>query len=239
LAAIHHERNDLGMFAIHAAHRRLAATLSGLSDSQARQPSLLADWSVGHVVAHIALNAEAFVNVAADLSAGRFGEMYPGGVARRNADIEALSSASAEQLRTRVEAACASFETTWSALTEEQLQGEFGLVHTGSPGAPALEVPLRRLREVEIHHADAGLATFTYEDLSDAYVDRDLPGQLLGIAERLGTSIAFVDEIGITHLCGDGALGLEPIPTTRRSLLAWSFNRISPPELPSISGWQR
>ena len=226
------------MFAIHASHRRLAATLSGLTDAQARQPSLLPDWTVGHVMAHIALNAEAFVNVAADLKAGRFGEMYPGGVARRNGDIEALSSVSAEELRDRIAKACDAFEAEWDTLTDEQLQGEFGLAHSGPVAGQASDVPLRRLREVEIHHADAGLPTFTYEDWSDAYVDRDLPGQLMGVAKRLGRSISFVDETGVTHLCGDDAISLEPIATTRRALLAWLFNRATPPELPTISGWQ-
>ncbi len=227
------------MFAIHASHRRLAATLASLSDAQARQPSLLPDWTVGHVMAHIALNAEGFVNVANDLAAGRFGEMYPGGVARRNGDIEALSSASAAELRDRVAAACAAFEAVWPTLTEEQLQGEFGLTNAGPAGGVGTDVPLRRLREVEIHHADAGLTTFTYEDWSDAYVDRDLPGQLAGLPERLGYAIAFVDETGVTHLCGDGAIELEPIATTRRALLAWLFNRATPAELPTIGGWQR
>ncbi len=226
------------MFAIHASHRRLAATLAGLTDVQARQPSLLPDWSVGHVMAHIALNAEAFVNVANDLAADRFGEMYPGGVPRRNADIERLSSASAGELRTRIESSCSTFESIWPTLTDGMLQGQFGL-ERDNPAGIAVDVPLRRLREVEVHHADAGLPTFTYEDWSDAYVDRDLAVQLAGAADRLGRPIAFVDECGATHLCGDGAIDLEPIATTRRSLLGWLFNRVNPVELPPITGWQR
>jgi maleylpyruvate isomerase len=214
-------------------------SLVGLSDSQVRQPSRLADWTVGHVLAHIALNAEAFVNVANDLREGRFGEMYPGGVSRRNADIERVSASSADELRTKVAAASLQFETTWSELAADAIAvGEFAITKE-IPGAPASGIPLRRLREVEIHHADAGLSTFSFDDLSDAYVDADLSVQLEGVAERLGRSIAFVDETGTIHLCGDSAVDLEPIPTSRRALVGWLFNRLTPPELPAIGGWQR
>ena len=223
------------MFLVHASHRRLSASLVGLTDDQARQPSLLPDWTVGHVLAHIALNAEAFVNVAMDLAAGRFGVMYPGGFAGRNGDIEKYSHGSAEELRAHIERACQEFETVWPTLTGAMRQGEFGIA-VGNPAGTAIDVPLRRLREVEVHHADMGLPTFSYEDWSDGYVDLDLPVQLAGVDERLGRSVSFVDETGNMHLCGEVAIEREPIATTRRALLAWALNRARPPELPSITG---
>lgn len=226
------------MFRIHASHRRLATSLVGLTDAQLRQPSLLPDWTVGHVLAHIALNAEAFVSVAGDLAEGRFGVMYPGGVERRNADIEKFAVASAHDLCAHIDRACLQFESVWPTLSDEMLQGDFG-ISVGSPAGKGFDVPLRRLREVEVHHADAGLLTFAYSDWSDSYVDSDLPVQMKTVAERLGRSIAFVDENGITYLCGEDAMDSEPIATSRRNLLAWSFNRANPPELPSILGWQR
>ncbi len=226
------------MFQVHAAHRRLTASLVSLTDAHVRRPSLLPDWTVGHVLAHIALNAEAFVNVAQGLKVGRFGEMYPGGVARRNADIEKFSVNSAKEHCAHIDRASLSFDSIWPTLTREMLLGEFGIA-AGAPSNAAIDVPLRRLREVEVHLADAGLPSFSYEDWSDSYVDADLPLQLAGLAERLGEPVAFTDETGQTHLCGDGALELEPIVTTRRRLLAWSFNRITAEELPPIGGWQR
>ena len=39
---------------------------------------------------------------------------------------------------------------------------------------PVVELPFRRWREVEVHHADLGLAEFTIDDWSDGYVRRDL-----------------------------------------------------------------
>ena len=226
------------MFLVHAAHRRLSTSLTGLTDDDMRRPSLLPDWTVGHVLAHISLNAEALIRVADDLKAGRFGVMYPGGVEGRNADIESRASASAKELCAHIERTSVEFEAAWPTVPDSALSGPFGI----SPDRPAgagNEVVNRRLREVEVHHADAGLPTFSYLDWSDGFVDRDLPVQLAGVAERLGRSLAFIDETGETHLCGDVAMDEEPIATSRRVLLAWCFNRVSPPELPAIAGWQR
>jgi maleylpyruvate isomerase len=226
----HHDRV---MYLVHAAHRRLSTSLVGLSDSQVRQPSLLPDWTVGHVLAHIALNAEAFVRVASDVSAGRQGVMYPQGTEGRNADIQAFAKGTAEELRAHIERACSAFESAWLDVPGEALDLGFG-VAAGMVTAKARDVTLSRLREVEVHHADAGLPTFGYLDWSDGYVDLDLPLQMAGLSERLGHSISFMDETGVTHLCGAAAHDTDPIATTRRGLLAWLLNRAAPPELPVI-----
>jgi maleylpyruvate isomerase len=44
-----------------AAQASLDAALGGLDDATARSPSLLPDWSVGHVLTHIARNADSVV----------------------------------------------------------------------------------------------------------------------------------------------------------------------------------
>ena len=221
------------MYLVHAAHRRLAASLVGVTDAQVRRPSLLPDWTVGHVLAHVALNAEAFVRVANDVASGRFGVMYPGGPEGRNADIQKFSEGSADELRAHLESAFAAFELAWDAVPPEALDLEFGTA-PGNPAATARMVPSLRLREVEVHHADAGLQTFTYHDWSDGYVDLDLPVQLASLPARLGHGASFVDEAGVTHLSGELDSEVEPIATTRRDLLAWMLNRAAPPELPLL-----
>ena len=37
-----------------ASHRRLDEAIAGLTDEQARQPSRLPGWTVGHVLTHLA-----------------------------------------------------------------------------------------------------------------------------------------------------------------------------------------
>jgi maleylpyruvate isomerase len=46
-----------------AATGRLLATATALGDAQAREPSLLPGWTRGHVLSHIARNADGMVNL--------------------------------------------------------------------------------------------------------------------------------------------------------------------------------
>ncbi len=48
---------------IEPATARLRQTAAGLSDDQAREPSLLPGWSRGHVLTHIARNADSLRNL--------------------------------------------------------------------------------------------------------------------------------------------------------------------------------
>ncbi len=72
---------------IEAASDRLLATVDALSDDQLRAPSVLPDWSRGHVVAHLVLNAEGLAGALTGLAAGEPTPIYASGEAR-DADIE-------------------------------------------------------------------------------------------------------------------------------------------------------
>ena len=49
--------------AVAAATERFRRTAAGLSDQQAREPSALPGWSRGHVLAHLARNADSLRNL--------------------------------------------------------------------------------------------------------------------------------------------------------------------------------
>ena len=73
----------------HAALIDHLAAMTGRPGASPSVPSLLPGWTRGHVLTHIARNADSFVRV---LEAARQGEVvtqYEGGVAGRNAAIEA------------------------------------------------------------------------------------------------------------------------------------------------------
>src|SRR5689334_7238099 len=72
-----------------AAHRALVDALDGLDDATARRPSLLPGWSVGHVLAHLARNAEGMTGMLAAAARGDVAAQYPGGAAQREGDIGA------------------------------------------------------------------------------------------------------------------------------------------------------
>ncbi len=220
---------------IEASHQRLMAGLKGLTDQQVRQPSLLPDWTVGHTLSHIALNAEAFVRVAKGLKAGLVGAMYPTAQSR-DAAIETGAHRTAAEIVAHCLSANNEFMAVWSSLTPEELQGEATRA-PGVPTFPATNIPLARLREIEVHSADTGLPGLDYATWSAAYVDIDLPIQLATVAGRLGHGFAAVDENGTEHQAGH-TTGLKPLLSTRNELLAWMLNRVAPAGFPTISGWQ-
>lgn len=73
--------------ACRAAHERLLATVSDVDDEIARRPSRLPGWSVGHVLTHLARNAEGMVGRLDGALRGEEVALYPGGRDQRNADI--------------------------------------------------------------------------------------------------------------------------------------------------------
>jgi maleylpyruvate isomerase len=53
-----------------AAQGALPQDIAGLTDDQARAPSLLPGWSVGHVLTHIARNGDSYVRMTPEAWAG-------------------------------------------------------------------------------------------------------------------------------------------------------------------------
>ena len=142
-----------------AAHRTLEARLAGLTDEQARRPSLLPDWTVGHVLTHIARNADGLRNMVEAAQRGEVADMYPAlsyanGFERRTADIQAGAARSAAALVDDVRISAARLEMAFDALDDAGWQGQGNAAF--GPVAVA-DIPQRRWTEVEVHHADLGL----------------------------------------------------------------------------------
>jgi maleylpyruvate isomerase len=158
---------------VHDAHRALVEHLEAMADgpdADPARPSLLPDWTRGHVLTHIARNADSFVRV---LEAGRRGEVvtqYEGGFASRNADIEDGAGREWDALVADVRASAGTLEDVFAT------QDRWDLAMTNSSGesVPHADLPFRRLREVVVHHADLGDPGFTPDDWPDDYVREDL-----------------------------------------------------------------
>jgi maleylpyruvate isomerase len=148
------------------ADRALVRTVDALSDSQYAEPSQLPGWTRAHVVAHLTLNAEGLAGVLRGAHTGRPQPMYASPEAR-DADIEDLASAGPAELRDRFLAATSRFAEALHAMHEADWEGRF----ERTPGAQEFSVrnvPLMRLREVEIHHADLD-AGYTAEDWPEEF----------------------------------------------------------------------
>lgn len=150
--------------ALRAATDRLLATLATLDDSDVRRPSQLPGWTRGHVLAHLARNADALVNVLA----GR--PMYPSDEAR-DADIERDAPRPLALHRDDVRDSAARLDRAAAAFTDEQWRQPVQLRHGVTDRAAS--IPFRRWVEVELHHVDLGVGR-TVADLPGAFVDRAL-----------------------------------------------------------------
>jgi maleylpyruvate isomerase len=190
-----------------AAHQRLLADLDDLTDEQARQASLLPDWTVGHVLTHIARNGDAFTRMLESADRGESVEMYEGGFDARAAAIEAGASRSARELVADVRRSIYALEGQWASTTETGWDGT-GIGVFGE--IPMADVPFRRWREVEVHHIDLGLAA-TIADWSPLYVRLEL--------ERMTMAYAARRPMGLTELPPE-ALALAP-----HERLAWLLGR--------------
>lgn len=191
-----------------SAHSRLRETISSMTDEIARQPSLLPDWSVGHVLTHIARNADSHTRMLDGAIAGEQRVQYPGGNEQRAADIEAGAGRPAAELVADVRDSCDRLEATWTAMTAEAWAG--GGVRADGSTWPAPLIVAHRWREVEIHHADLGLG-YGPADWDDAYVATELARQLSVLPARLD-------------------------PADRRQLLAWLMGRRDQPTLDLPTG---
>ena len=80
----------------------------------------------------------------------------------RDADIATLATAEPGELRDRLLASTAVFARALAAMHEDDWDGRFERT-PGGPDFALVHVPLMRVREVEIHHADLG-AGYTAAD---------------------------------------------------------------------------
>ena len=140
-----------------AAHAALGRVLDGLTDEQARSASLLPDWSVGHVLTHLARNADGMTAMLRAAARDEVAAQYPGGAEQRAADIDAGADRPADELVDDVIDSAAAFERAASSLDPRQWATGQGISFNAT--IPIADVVFRRRREVLVHTSDLGLAT--------------------------------------------------------------------------------
>ena len=172
-----------------AAQAALDAELAGLDDGTARRRSLLPDWSVGHVLTHVARNADSVVWRLEGAARGEVRDQYPGGLEQRRADIEAGAGRPAVELVAEVRASSAAVERVMRELPDAAWNAPSrtarGVVE------PSRDAVLSRWREVVVHHGDLGLGPVPIPPgLVAAWLPRELPR----LAERTdpGALLAWV-----------------------------------------------
>lgn len=159
------------LWLIDDATTRLVETSAGLTDEDAAAPSLLPGWTRGHVLTHIARNADALRNLLIWARTGVETPAYatPG---TRDEDIAAGAGRSAAELAADIRESGAAFSAEAATLTEQSW-----LAMVSMPDGvkfPAELILPRRLVEVELHYTDLG-AGYTRADWPAAFAELDLP----------------------------------------------------------------
>ncbi|KOV94487.1 maleylpyruvate isomerase family mycothiol-dependent enzyme [Streptomyces sp. NRRL B-3648] len=146
---------------VREATERLLNAVAKMDNASLAEPSRLPGWSRGHVLAHLARNADALVNVL------RGRPMYISAEAR-DADIERDTPRPVEVQAADLRESAARFQATGDEPADWTRTVELRNGVTDS----ASRVPFRRWAEVELHHVDLGTG-YELEDLPAEFLERE------------------------------------------------------------------
>ena len=199
-----------------------------LDDDGMRAPSTLPGWSRGHVLTHIARNADGLRNILTTASSGVVTPMYASNEAR-NADVEAGAGRPAAEILADLEKSSELFTAAYEAVGAEQWETPAYRTPDSDP-LPARVLFGKRLGEVVVHHVDLDVdytpahwpETFTDTALAECPTRfggrEDFPPLRLHVEES--------DEwLGIRADGDDAAVVAFHGP--QRALLAWIMGRAS------------
>ena len=169
--------------------RQLMSSVRGLDDQDVRAPSLLPGWTRGHLLTHLARNADALGNLLTWASTGVEMPMYPSRE-QRNADIEAGAARPVADQLADLERSHERFMDQASAMTE---RGWSRPIRYGARNKPATGgwVPMLRMGELEIHHTDLDVG-HPPEQWSAAWVAEFLPSAIDDLDERAEEPLGLV-----------------------------------------------
>ncbi|MDA0638335.1 maleylpyruvate isomerase family mycothiol-dependent enzyme [Nonomuraea sp. MCN248] len=204
---------------------RLLATAASLTDADVRAPSLLPGWTRGHVLAHLARNADSHVNLLTWARTGMRTPQYPS-QEDREAGIEAGAGRPAAEHVVDLRDSAARLDRAVRTLPEEAWRSPVGGLRP--PYHPAWYCLVRRLREVGVHHVDLN-AGYGPADWPESFVSRELKTCLLMWPYEQSTisGARFVSAAGEPldewSGLGDGPV-VEGVPA---DMLAWLTGRSS------------
>jgi maleylpyruvate isomerase len=138
-----------------AATTRYLDALTVLDEPDVRADSLLPGWSRGHVVTHVARNADGLRNLLVWARTGVETPQYPSWE-QRNTDIDSGAGRTPGELLADSQEAAERFAEEVSRLSAEHWEAPVRMF-SGPEPLPARNVLRSRRTEVEVHHADLGI----------------------------------------------------------------------------------
>ena len=207
---------------LESATGRLLDGIASLSDGAARQPSRLPGWSRGHVLTHLARNAEGSTRLLTWARTGVPSYEYESAEARA-AEIEAGAGRPAEVLIEDVRRTAAALEEAAGGMPPQAWRRV--VRYTGGQEHPADVILPSRLAEVLIHHVDLDLA-FTPGDWPGSFVTDMLTLLASSLSQRGGVAAARLAsrDGGGSYAIGAGS-GDITVTGSEPELLAWLLGR--------------
>ncbi|HYN95448.1 MAG TPA: maleylpyruvate isomerase family mycothiol-dependent enzyme [Pilimelia sp.] len=221
---------------------RLLRTATGLDgDAAIAAPSLLPGWTRGHVLAHLARNADGLTNLLTWARTGVVTPQYASGTQRAD-DIAAGAPRGHAAQVADVREAAERFAAAAAAMPPAAWATVLDIPRAPQPAAT---VVWRRLREVEVHHVDLA-AGYTPADWPVAFGHRLLHEVVAGFAKRDDAPPMVLRPADSGHdlTLGDPA-GAPVVRGTVCALAAWLTGRsagadltVAPPgPLPTPPAW--
>lgn len=226
--------------ALDASTQSLLRTVETMRDDQVPESSLLPNWSRGHVLTHVARNADAMVNLARWARTGVETTMYSSRE-QRDADIEAGWSRPAREHVDDIAASAERLKAAFRSLDDSQWQTRMAWGHA-SRETPAALLPALRRVEVEVHHVDLNL-DYTLAHLPEDLVEKMIADRVVELSARgdVGGFVLTANEDQGRWTVKDGG---PEITGTPPSLLGWLLGRThgiglySDHALPVLGPWR-
>jgi maleylpyruvate isomerase len=209
--------------AVDDATGRLRQTAAGFSDQQAREPSRLPGWSRGHLLTHLARNADGLRNLLIWARTGVVTPQYADS-SQRESDIEAGAGRTIAELLADLDISAAALAAEARSLRPADWAAEVSGIH-GAPH-PAWFTLQRRLTEVEIHHVDLG-AGYGPQDWPLPFTTALLPGVAAAFADDdvAAALLRCLDADLVLQIGPPAATPAIEISGVARSVLGWLTGR--------------
>ena len=163
-------RIEAALWATRDATERVSVTIADLTDDLARGASRLPGWSRGHVLTHLARNADGVRNMVEGAIVAEVRDMYPDGADGRAAAIDAGAGRPAHELVADFTTAAAALDDAWQRMPDDAWDRQ-GVTLAFGPLEMRKMVWSRR-RELLVHVVDLDLGV-TPADLPDDYLTGD------------------------------------------------------------------
>jgi len=213
-------RPDEDLEQVERAQRRFDASVARFDDAAVRAACRLPGWTIGHLLTHVARNADSHVLRAHAAARGEMVDQYPGGFEGRARSIEDGAGRPADELIEDVVTSGAAVAAAW-ALVPDDAWGHVTR-DVGGRQRPLAELPGRRWQELEVHLVDLGTGP-TYRDWPEEFVRVWLPKLRAELPGRLSP----------------GVEAPRPGSIDERDELAWLYGRLDLADRPDLAALPR